>query len=684
MSDLSGITDQVSAELSGASGADPQGQDIAIGQDFMAQVDVQGGKLEDLKGWLADEITQAKADRTGLDEKLILWAAQYEAMAQSEKKSWPWEHASNLTVGITAAQVDQALSMFMGSVFATDKIWAGRPRSSKQVWMDAAQPIEDWLNWMGREKMDMYNVCRDWFLGMEKYGTGILKLPWVKNVRKVIYKDSTGATVQELAVKQNGPQPMCVPLADFFVTSDAYQSKNIQTCEGVFQRYYRTKKQLEEDVTSKKFATVEGIIGAPRTQLTDLETQANQTVGVEVSTVKDYELFECWVSYDIDGDGQLEELIVDFHPESRTILRAVYNFYRHQERPFHLIRYMPRENHLFGVGICQMLEDIQVEVTTLHNQRVDNGTLANTRMWKRMRNSLIDDVEIYPGAFIDVDNMDDITPIQMGDIYPSQLREELHVTSLGERRTGLSEYNVGRESAAIGSRATATSTLALIQQGNRRFAMTINDIRQALGDIAHQVIMLQQQFGQNDQVMYELFDEKQGQLVQQFFKMPVELSRANIAIDVPAISESANKDMDKQSLLSLMQLMQQYYMSLFQAIQMQLNPQVPPQMQQLAGQAAQSASRLWERILTAFDIKDADTFVPNLTNLLSMQSAMEGMNGQQGTGGIGTAPVGQQEMGAGEGGASEAEILGALASAGGGAGVPGEGGGPAAQGQILG
>ena len=633
--------------------------DVQIGQDLLAQIDVPQDKLKAIGLWLVSEIDKAKGERADLESRLAEWERLYEARPLVKTKTEPWVGASNLIVPVIATAADAVLARVLNAVFGGKKLWTGIGKSAK--WVGLANPMEDWLDWVGKEVLHMYRFCQSWFLSMVKTGTGIAKMPWVKRVRNVMYKDAKGAVVNEPVVIHDGPLPENVPLADFFFSSDALITNNIQYCEWIAHRTVLTWKQIKERETSGIFFDVDRIKTMKRSDISQAEAGSQAASGVQPSEYNDYELWEFWASYDVNEDGIAEEVLVTLEPLSGTVLRAVYNFYRHQERPFHVIRYMPRDNNLLAIGICQMLMDIQEEITTIHNQRLDNATIANTRAWKRRKGTTLEADEIYPGAFIDVDDMDDIEELKLGDIYPSLLAEELHTNAIGEKRTGVSDYTVGRESQAIGSRATATSTLALIQEGNKRFQMTIRDIREALTDMAHQTIMLYQQFAINNQVMYEIFDEKEKAIVMKYFQMPIEYTKANIAIDTPAISETANKEIAQQTMLTLMGVVREFYEGMMEAFALATNPQAPEQLKALAIQGASAGSQIWKKVLEAFDFRDADTFVPDVEALLGFGQAAEMLGGQNELGaaggptgnvapGVQQPPVGDGAWGAGKAG----------------------------------
>jgi hypothetical protein len=637
----------------------------AASEDYLAQIDIPQAQMDEAINWALSEIEKAKAERGELESRLAEWERLYEARPKVKIKTFPWYDCSNLVVPVIATAVDAVLARLMNAIFGAKELWVGTPRSPN--WVALIEPVQTWLNWAGDEVMDMYRVCQKWFLGMLKFGTGVLKLPWETRKRNVIYKDAGGNLVSELITVHQGPAPTVIPLADFFHSSDALISGDVQNCEWVAHRTSKTWKKIKELETSKIYFDVDRIKENKRTQATDVEQEIMENVGYEIMEHKDYEIWEMWASYDVNKDGIPEELVLTIQPDARVALRAVYNFYRHQERPLHLIRFMPRDNSLLGIGLCQMLQDIQEEITAIHNQRIDNATLSNTATFLKRKNAIITSNGVYPGGFIEVDDIEgDIKALDYGRIHHTLLPEELHSNSIGEKRTGVSDYTVGRESAAIGSRATATSTLALIREGNKRFAMTIRDIREGLGDIAHQVIMLYQQFAPNSEVMYEIFSDKEKQVMQMFMQLPPDYTRSGILIDTPALSEYDNKELTRQGLMTIMGILQGFYGGLFQAMGVALSPQAPEPLKQLAVQGAKAGSMIWQRLLETFDFRDAEQFAPDIEEILSMGATLEGafgLGGGNGQGTVGETPGGQAASLGGQAGP-------AMAATPGGAGAP--------------
>lgn len=609
--------------------------DEEIGQSPIVQIPLEEGRAQEIANQLLSELETVQNDRADLEEKLVEWERMYEGKPEQEVKNFPWPHCSNLVVPVIGTAVDTVMATIMNNLFGADKIWKCIARAG--AWAPLADPVENWLDWVASHVIKLYQPAFRWFLGTVKFGTGVMKVVWERRLREVHYIDSGGGQVDDYIVAHDGPIAVPISLDNIFWSADADSIGNLQDCSWVAHRFKKSWKQLKSDETSGIYYDVDKIKDATATNKTAMEEQREEQTHVIHTDTNSYELYEFWASVDLKENGVLAEIVLTVEKSTQTVLRAVYNFYLHQERPFHLIRYMPRDHGILGIGIAEMLDMIQKEISSIHNQRLDNGTIANANVFKRKRDSRVDELEIYPGAFIDVDEMDDIDVMELGSEHSTLLQEELHSNAIGEKRTAVNDYSVGRESAAIGSNATATSVTSLLRESAKRFDMTKRDFRSAIRNIGHQIIMLYKQFAPDSEVMYEMFSEEEKAIVSQYFQLPDELSRNGILIDIPAVSEINNKEMQQQILMTLMKVVQEYYMAVMQSVQVATMPNgaVSPQVQQLAIDASVKGTKFFKRLLESFGFRDADDLVPNMEQILGMGMGM-GLGGLSDVGNLGT------------------------------------------------
>jgi hypothetical protein len=200
--------------------------------------------------------------------------------------------------------------------------------------------------------------------------------------------------------------------------------------------------------------------------------------------------------------------------------------------------------------------------------------------------------------------------MQLGDIYQSGGVLEYRALAYAERASGVSDYQLGRESSVAGSRATATSTMALIQEGNRRFDLNIRDARDVLSAVGRDIIFLNQVF--RSRGLAYMVQGSDGLLTDKALDLPPEFSTAKVAVELTATTATINREMEKQGLMALMGVTQQYYEKLAMAGQAIMNPQVPPEFKELLMREAQGAQYLMKRIAQTFDVKNIDLVVPGI------------------------------------------------------------------------
>jgi len=127
-------------------------------------------------------------------------------------------------------------------------------------------------------------------------------------------------------------------------------------------------------------------------------------------------------------------------------------------------------------------------------------------------------------------------------------------------------------------------------------------------------------------------------------------SRFKFRVQTADVDQS--KDAQRQSKLTLTQLYTMYGQQVFQILPMVYNPQVPPQIKEVANKFFIGATNLMQDIFEGFGVKDTDDYLPYIRDLEMMTDAVEAMKDQklQGmTGGMGGARTSQvpKEVGPG-------------------------------------
>src|SRR5207245_999433 len=247
------------------------------------------------------------------------------------------------------------------------------------------------------------------------------------------------------------------------------------------------------------------------------------------------EIYEVWARFDTSGNGFQDDIVVLWHQPTRTILRAIYNPYSHGKRPYHAARYI-RGDGFYGIGLGEQTKMWQGMITDVLNYDIDKILLTHAPMIIAKEGAnLLPNEPFYPTKTIFVqDPSKDIAPFFLTDKAGNMDIAGLlsYLQEGAKQRTGLTDLQFGSV-GAIPSRTPATTIQALLQEGNTRFDMIIQDLRiNALGRVGMQVLQnIVQQVGDHVnnpdgshsvQLAAMVLGPHPGQYVQQLLQLPPE------------------------------------------------------------------------------------------------------------------------------------------------------------------
>lgn len=582
--------------------------------------------LENLVQYLSTQVWRAQGERLPLEQRWMKYDKAYRALPETDIKRFPFEGAANLTIPVIATDIDTIFSRIMGILFAPENLWSCRPLNDQ--WADYAPKLEEFLEYAQKHEIGAYDSVADFTMELCKLGTGILKTRYRREVKQVYqFRESDQGTLEQIlqVMMKDSPSLDHVSLYDFYVPATA---KNIQEAPWAAERVRLSRTQLENRVRSGLYVIPPGgFTSWYHANNTTMENQRQQQDAFVAGMPEECELFECWLDWDLRIDTSDPEenlyatlpqaIVATIHPESRTLVRVDFNPYFNQEKPYDFARYLRQDKRFYGIGLCEMLFMFQEEVTAMHNQRLDNATLANTTMLKGKKGiGLREDEPFIPGRIWLLDNpATDLVPMAVGQKYDSTVPYEELTMTYARRRSGVNDYVEGNSTPAVGYGAAAT-TMTMLKEAAKRFDQVMREVRICLGASGQRIVELYQQFNQHGKE-YLVMGQKEGEMVHQILQFPLELIRKGIVVDVTATSASANKDVEIRTNTIIMQMMMQYYTQLMQAMSYVVNPQVPEPLRILALSMAQSGSILVKKILDGYGMQDADKVIPQLEDILN-------------------------------------------------------------------
>jgi hypothetical protein len=574
-----------------------------------------------------EQLSAAIAVHAKREEKLRELSLAYSAKPKHAVKNFPWPNASNLVIPIVAITVDNVVARLMKSFLGVSNPIECIIKSPSVEFQE--KDFRDWAN-LFLEKSGARKVVRDLFLDLGIAGTAYVKVLWESRTRKI--HSYQGADVVGVEVTDyEGPVWYSVAPEDF-IYPEGFDTFN--DLPWVAERIRFTWMQLKETAANGMYSDIDDELKAKGKKRDDSRFKANQEgSGITGDGPVDiYEMYELWGKWEIipeggEGEPEFVEGIVTFSMDDMRIHRAIYNPFFGHARHYVRVPFLHKAHQIDGLGLAEMSLPFQEEASTAHNQVIDAATASIAGIIVRKGSvNMQDGEEIYPGKQVITDDpTKDLVVVHLSEGRSSLPNVEQGAAFWNEKRTGVSAYSMGVESPIAGSRATATGTTALINEGNTRFWVSIDDMRDALVDVLYLTLQIEQQmrpegipFAQD-----RMLTLPQGDL------------REMIGLRLAISSEKVNQDIEIQSFQMIISIVNEYYMRLMQAVGMIINPMIPPPQVMVAIQVMEASANLIIRLLERFDIENVQQLVPRITEAINIMKGALGPPPMGGPPGIG-------------------------------------------------
>lgn len=578
-------------------------------------------RAEDLKWYLIEEIRRTMGDRQGLEADWIKYEEYYRARPVEAEKLFPFKGAANLVIPVMATDVDTLFARLMGILYEPQNLWS--VKANMPEFKELAPAVEEFLTWAQHQELDTFGPIGDWILEMHKLGTGILKQRYTREMKKVYEwrEFENGQTWQQQAVilLKDKPAIHHVRLHDFYVPAGFKELSQAPWCA---ERVRLTWQQFMNRTRAGIYQNAQ-TVGAwfHDPMINSVQSKLDRISNYRSSRNKQLELFEFWLDYDIDGDGWDESLVCTVHLDSQSYQRLDFNPFFNQEKPYTAGRFTRDVNSFYGIGMGEMLCGFQEEITAMHNQRLDNGTIHNSTMLaiRKDETGIKNDQPFWPGKQFRVNNIDAIKAINLGSGHaaPESIQNEAITRSEGQRRVGVNDY-VEAQAGPSTAYGSAYTTQQMILASSKRFGETLREIRRALSETGTRVLEMYQQYNPRGK-QFVAVGVEDGMLVDMVLKFPLDLIRKGLTVGVTAIDSETSKDARIRTTTLVMQQLMQYYQGYMQAMSYAVNPQLPPQMRDAAMKMATSSTTLMSQLLTLYGEQDADAMLPVIEGANNVQ-----------------------------------------------------------------
>jgi hypothetical protein len=602
---------------------------------------------QSLLTFLNDEVTRHMADRQTFIQDLLDQQKDYWAEPSMERRTFPFQGAANLVIPLNAiaAEAVQARSM--------TQLWASKPVVSVEIrnpeFVAAEHPLENYLDYELRNNLKARRMMNSSVFETIKFGTGIGKSDYAKVTKKLVRLNPATNEKEEIPVVIRDSATLdSVAYANYIMPNYAQDPQTAPWCgETMSDTAFgiKTKEQNGLFYEGTFISLKSHFFAVSRTGTNEERKFRAQQEDLERTGNIFPELIDwylIWLSFDVDGDDTLEEIVVWYHHDSRSLMAARYNWNADLRRPYRIVQYIPVEHRWRGIGISKQNSQFQREVTTIHRQRLDNATIANMRMFKINRLSGYGPKEpIFPGKIWFLDDMSHVETIQLGEIYASSFSNEQAAVLYSQQRTGVNEVILGMPQ--VGTPGTATGDLARIQEGNKKFDYSMDNIREWLGDLTMDVICNIKQFGPRHPDYFT--SAEGGQEVARLLSLDIQTLKSGIIFEVKAAQQQANRLLDRNNWQQISALVNQYYVAM---IQLASQSGRSDMVQLILSKGLVAATETMKQVLESFDVRSINRIlVPEIEELLGLANGQPQQAGPNGlpnpSGNIGPQDIGNAQ-----------------------------------------
>jgi len=571
---------------------------------------------EPLADFLEEELREAESERADFLRDLARWKVVYAAPKPESPKNFPFTNASNMIIPVVKETVNTLAAQIAQATGTVRPRWIFDDLAAE--WAPFTQELQEFLDIVSDRELHFEKENTEGVISKTKYGTAIYEVGHEVVEKKFYRYTQSGKEVfPRTIVIKDGPSMNLIPLQKFWIRM---QEKDVQEAAWVGKEFDFSEHELRVGAEQGEFFNVSDLLPIEGETSTDLVTQTEEEIENKEPLRSSWNCHEIWVSFPIEGE--LTELKVLFHRETRTFLYARFHPYDHGLRPFVKDGYFPVEGRFFDIGLCEMLEQIQDAISDKHNKRNDNETLANMKMFlkRKMVKGLQPGDPLYPGKQIEVNDIfNNIREFSMSEIYPSTVSEEMILRQTAERLAGTNEGVAG---AAMPVTRTGTGAqLALLQEQSKRIDIPVKSTRRAHNEIGFYVLMMYMQFGTNGKALAWMGEK--GRIVDAIFNLPTRIMEIGIGVKANAPTSIQNQQVKRENSIAMFNLLVQMHEKLAPMAQML----APEQLGEFVHAMVRSAKHYAQNVLETFDEPDPDAILAGLSALERLLPRPEDLGG---------------------------------------------------------
>lgn len=550
------------------------------------------------------------------------------AQPESETKDFPWKNASNVTTPLALQKTNivasKLQSAFMGRkpLFEYSSYDPAYKAHAEALTRHIQKQVESPYG------IDMYNKLWPIVYDATSLGTQFVKVPFVVEQMKFNrISDEGGAEVVDRIVRST-PDVKPIKFEDFLTRA---QWSDIQRAPWIAVRYYLHGHELRRLAQQGFYTDVELVLSKPATldehKVDDLALMGTDESGNQDEHNYPYEIFECYVRWDADGDGFEEDIILHIERQSQTILRAEYN--ELGIRDITRIPYIDIPGQLYGLGVGDIVSSLQDEADTLHNMRNDGTQLSMLPFVVTSEASAFgQSQELFPGKFMKAPvPKDDIIIHKFPGVGAEAIQAEGLVQQYADDATGASQTLSGQDVGGY-NRIGAQGTEFLASQSNTYLDSIASQMGFALGELG--LLILFQNVKNSDFLNLDMLSESDQNYCREIYSMQVEDIPSTFQFTAKLAAIADSRASKQQEAMGLFQLYSAYVDKMIQLGASMNNPEFAqlPQVMESISTGYVGLTQLMKDILKKYDEENLGDMLPYVRDLEAQLQAMDAQRDQ--------------------------------------------------------
>ena len=517
--------------------------------------------------------------------------------------------------------------------------------SNDQSLFRHSEVLSKYINILVESKfhLNLRQVNNEIYYELASLGTQFVQVPWVEDKKIYKVKDESGEMIQKTMTRRSGPGVIPITIEDFFAR--AYNC-DLQKASWVAIRHTMTFSDLKDREAQNIFENVDDVEEFGKEQPTDNVQAIHAREGMDASQGKLYEIYEVYWFIDVDDDGVMEDVRFWIEPDSGVILRQELNELGY--RPIVRIPFLHRAKSLYGMGIGQLTAGSQDSCDALFNMALNSTHISSLQMFVTREGSNIGPNEkFHPFKQINSeDPRNDFLPVTFQNTAQPNLMMISVIREWSDRLTGASNAMMGMPDTYAKTRATASGTMFLAQQGSRLFNAISENVNDAYDEIGLMLVL--QMIHNKELVDLDLLTEEEKPFMEDILDMDIQDIHLKFNFKVATTEIDQTEEARRQQILTLSQLYSMYGKQTLELImsQIQLLMQINPQALQpliekyvnFSNQFLVGSQHLMEDFFKEFHVerKGLLPYIRDIEVMNELMAAMKDMqiermfNGQQG------------------------------------------------------